>query len=195
MKKHISRAIALASTLALLATTATLVAAQTSSQPYAGQQSRSIKAMSDDVVQGHLEGRGLGYAKAAELNHYPGPLHLRQLASELDLNAEQLTRIAAFETEMKAEAKRLGRLVVEKERALDQLFVTGRATASQVTAATVEIGRTKGELRAVHLNAHIKVRPLLSTSQVQLYDRLRGYGEGGEHMMHGPGHDGSGMKH
>ncbi len=165
-------------------------AAQTSQQPYAGQQGRAIKAMSAAAVQGHLDGKGLGYAKAAELNHYPGPLHLRQLAAKLDLSPEKMARIEALEIAMKTEAKRLGRQVVEKERVLDRLFASGKAEPAQVTAATVEIGRIKGELRAVHLNTHLKVRPLLSSHQVMLYDRLRGYGGGGGEMKH----DGA-MKH
>jgi hypothetical protein len=48
-------------------------------QPYAGQQSRAIKALSQDEVRQYLEGAGLGYAKAAELNRYPGPMHVLEL--------------------------------------------------------------------------------------------------------------------
>jgi Spy/CpxP family protein refolding chaperone len=192
MNKHLTW------TLLALITLSGGAAAQTSQQPYAGQQDRTIKAMSADMVQGHLDGRGLGYAKAAELNHYPGPLHIRQLAAKLDLSAEKLARIAALELEMKTAAKRLGRRVVASERALDQLFASGKATAAKVTAATVEIGGIKGELRAVHLNTHLKVRPLLTAHQVMAYDRLRGYGEGGGEMKHGGGMSHGmkpGMKH
>lgn len=53
--------------------------AQKSSQPYAGQETREIKALSPDEVAAHLEGRGMGFAKAAELNHYPGPKHVLDL--------------------------------------------------------------------------------------------------------------------
>lgn len=158
-----------------------LAPAEAEITPYAGQQNRTIKAMSDDDMQGHLEGKGLGYAKTAELNHYPGPVHLEQLSGELNLSPEQLARIAALEKDMKAEARRLGKLVVEKELALDRLFASGRAATTEVTTATVEIGRLKGALRAVHLNTHVRVRPLLSRHQVMEYDRLRGYGNGGGH--------------
>jgi len=35
----------------------------------------------------------MGLAKAAELNHYPGPRHVLDLASELKLSEEQRLRI------------------------------------------------------------------------------------------------------
>jgi hypothetical protein len=34
---------------------------------YAGQQSRDIKALSEEEVQGYLAGAGMGFARAAEL--------------------------------------------------------------------------------------------------------------------------------
>ncbi len=34
----------------------------------------------------------------------------------------------------------------------------------------------EGELRAVHLAAHLKQKIILSEQQVNLYDQLRGYG-------------------
>lgn len=48
-----------------------------SAEPYAGQQSRDIKALSDEEMKGYLTGAGMGFAKAAELNRYPGPVELR----------------------------------------------------------------------------------------------------------------------
>ena len=51
--------------------------------PYAGQQARTVKALSEDEVKGFLEGAGMGFAKAAELNRYPGPMHVLENADEL----------------------------------------------------------------------------------------------------------------
>ena len=47
--------------------------------PYAGQQARPIKSLSDDDIAALREGEGMGMAKAAELNGYPGPAHVLQL--------------------------------------------------------------------------------------------------------------------
>jgi hypothetical protein len=57
--------------------------------PYAGQQGRSIKALSDDDIVALRKGEGMGMAKAAELNGYPGPAHVLQLASQLGLTEAQ----------------------------------------------------------------------------------------------------------
>ena len=41
--------------------------------PYAGEQSREIKALSADDIAGLQSGQGMGYARAAELNGFAGP--------------------------------------------------------------------------------------------------------------------------
>jgi hypothetical protein len=57
--------------------------------PYAGQERRSIKALSDNEVRDLAEGRGMGLARAAELNSFPGPMHVLELANELGLSEAQ----------------------------------------------------------------------------------------------------------
>jgi hypothetical protein len=54
-------------------------------------QRREIKALSETEVSGYLDGRGMGFAKAGELNGYPGPAHLLELADKLRLTSEQTT--------------------------------------------------------------------------------------------------------
>ena len=70
--------------LVVIVASAASATAQTTS-PYAGQQQRTIKALSDQEIGDLLEGRGMGLAKAGELNSYPGPLHVMQLAEQLEL--------------------------------------------------------------------------------------------------------------
>jgi hypothetical protein len=53
--------------------------------PYAGMQTRSIKALSEKQVADLGAGRGMGLALAAELNGYPGPSHVLELADQLVL--------------------------------------------------------------------------------------------------------------
>ena len=45
-------------------------------QPYAGHQDRAIKALSAEEIEQYLSGSGMGFAKPAELNGYPGPMHV-----------------------------------------------------------------------------------------------------------------------
>ena len=48
-------------------------------RPYAGMQDREIKALSAEERAALLEGQGMGLALAAELNGYPGPVHVLEL--------------------------------------------------------------------------------------------------------------------
>ena len=45
--------------------------------PYTGQEKREIRALSKEEVHGYLSGDGMGFAKPAELNHYPGGCRAR----------------------------------------------------------------------------------------------------------------------
>jgi len=73
---------------------------------YAGQEQREIKALSPEEIQSYLAGNGAGLAKAAELNHYPGPAHVLELADKLQLNEEQKVRTKAIFDVMQKEAVR-----------------------------------------------------------------------------------------
>ncbi len=182
----LARAVAasLAASLLLLLSTAGDVLAQASQQPYAGQQTREIKALSADDVEGYLAGKGMGFAKSAELNHYPGPLHLLELGEELGLTPAQLREIEAIRGAMKAEAMVLGAEIVEQESRLDGLFADRRADDDGVEELTGIIAGLRGRLRAVHLKAHLRTTPLLSETQIAGYDSLRGYGSM-DHTAHG----------
>jgi len=59
----------------------------------AGMQTRPIKALSEQQVADLGAGRGMGLALAAELNGYPGPSHVLELADRLELSADQRARV------------------------------------------------------------------------------------------------------
>jgi Spy/CpxP family protein refolding chaperone len=147
------------------------------SSPYAGQQTRAIKALSPEDIAGLLNGEGIGMAKAAELNGYPGPVHVLDLARELGLTADQRQQIQAIFDRMSAAAKPLGAEVLEREGLLDRLFAEGQVTPARLTADTAAIAELQGRLRAVHLAAHLETRALLNSGQIALYQHLRGYGD------------------
>ncbi len=142
---------------------------------YAGEQSRAIKALSAEEVEGYLSGQGMGMAKAAELNHYPGPKHILALADELGLTDAQRTRIEKIFEKMQTEAIRHGERILEKESRLDALFADQEADPGGTRRLVREIGALRGDLRFVHLEAHLKITDLLTEEQVQRYDQLRGY--------------------
>ncbi len=153
------------------------VFADTPLTPYAGQQERSIKALSADDVAALLKGEGMGMAKAAELNGYPGPTHVLTLAKELALTKSQLQQVTMIYDRMSAAAKPLGVELVKRERVLDQLIATGEITPDRLAAETAAIGELEGRLRSVHLAAHLETRALLNPNQIALYQQLRGYGD------------------
>src|SRR3954449_8470012 len=90
--------------------------------PYAGQQGREIKALSDDEIAALRKGEGMGMAKAAELNGYPGPAHVLALTEQLGLTNAQQRDVRAIFERMSAAAKSLGNELIEKEQIMDQLF-------------------------------------------------------------------------
>lgn len=145
--------------------------------PYADEADRALKALSADEVDGLLAGRGMGLARAAELNGYPGPLHVLELADRLALSREQRAEVERIHAAMQAEARALGAEVVEVERHLDALFADGRATDEAVEQVTGHIGVLQGRLRAAHLRAHVATHAVLTAEQTDAYRRLRGYAD------------------
>ena len=127
--------------------------------PYSGQESREIKSLSAEQTDQLLAGHGMGLALAAELNHYPGPRHVLELGGKLGLSAEQATQIEALRAAMSDEAVRLGKQIVEQERALDRRFSSGRIDTTELRRLTGEIARLQGELRAAHLGARFPRAP------------------------------------
>lgn len=142
---------------------------------YAGEHTREIKSLAERDVTGLLEGQGMGYAKAAELNGYPGPMHTLELRDRLGLTEPQAAASEALMREHKARARALGARLVEAERRLDALFAQRRADQLAVQEASRAAALLQAELRAEHLNTHIAQTALLDPEQIQRYARLRGY--------------------
>ena len=151
---------------------------QLTGQPYAGQQTRSVKALSMKEIEDYRNGAGLGMAKAAELNHYPGPIHVLEFASQLSLSAAQKKEIKSLYQQMKAGAVPLGVKIIALESELDRLFATGEIRQQSLKNLVEKIARAKSRLRTTHLSVHLKTKPLLSSKQLAQYDHLRGYSGG-----------------
>lgn len=154
--------------------------------PYAGQEARDIKALSAEEMEGYESGAGLGYAKSAELNHYPGPLHALQLADELGLSEAQRRDIQRVREDMLAEAVPLGEAYLDAEAAIEAAFRRGDVTAEELRALLDRAHEVEEQLRFVHLDAHLTTRALMTPQQVMKYDELRGYA--GEHAQHEESH-------
>ncbi|MBN9668766.1 hypothetical protein [Roseibium aggregatum] len=125
-------------------------------------------------------------AKPAELNGYPGPAHVLDAADELNLPQETRERIEEIFAAMQAEAQRLGKLYVEAEQRLEEAFA-GKSVSSpaDLEGLLKDAERLRGQLRMVHLSAHLETAPLLTRHQAMLYNKLRGYGTETGHHQHG----------
>jgi Spy/CpxP family protein refolding chaperone len=171
--------------LLVLLVVPSLASAQEHRSPYAGEEQREIKALSPDEVRGYLAGEGLGLAKAAEINGYPGPLHVLQLAEQLHLTEAEKADTEQVRDVMRRDATRLGKLIVDKERELDNSFAGGKIDESQLRSLVGVISNLQGELRTVHLRAHLEMIRVLTPEQIQRYAALRGYqGVGAQHEGH-----------
>lgn len=142
---------------------------------YAGLQDREIKALSAEQLAELRQGRGMGASLPAELNGVPGPMHVLELAQQLNLTPEQRTALDGITAGMKTSAQHLGRQVIAAEGELDAAFKANAADEKLIAEATARIASLQGQLRAVHLVAHIQTRRLLSVEQVAAYSVARGY--------------------
>jgi len=157
--------------------------------PYAGQQERAIKALSTEEISGYLEGKGMGLARAAELNGYPGPRHVQDLAKELNLTPAQVAATEKLFATMQARARALGESLVDEERHLDHLFATHEITPQLLATSLDRIGTLQAKIRNTHLQAHIDEERVLSPEQNARYAQLRGYGDPSSPMHHDASHD------
>ncbi len=142
------------------------------------QGDQVIRGLSDREVSDLRQGMGMGRARAAELNGYPGPRHVLDLAQagQLALTPEQTRTAQRLFDGMAREARRLGDLILREERSLEAEFRSGRISDAGLQARALRIGALEGELRAVHLRAHVEMRAALSAAEIQRYNALRGYG-------------------
>lgn len=166
---------------ALLSAVPFAASAQT---PYAGMETRHIKTLSAEQIDDLRAGRGMGLALAAELNGYPGPKHVLELADSLALSAAQRASAETLFAQMKAETIPLGEKLIAQEAALNRLFAERAVKPASLATATQAIGDTQAALRAAHLKYHLSMLAVLTHDQVERYAQLRGYRGGDEPQQH-----------
>src|SRR5438128_7933697 len=121
---------------------ATGIPSAQSQQPYAGLEGRPIKALSEQQISDLRAGRGMGLALAAELNGYPGPMHVLELADSLALSDQQRAKMQDLFAAMKAEAIPLGETLIAQEAAVAKQVVSKTITTATMAVSTDAIGAT-----------------------------------------------------
>lgn len=182
------------SALALLLGAPAVAADSPTHSPYAGEESREIKALAPDFIKGLKAGAGLGFAKSAELNGYPGPAHLLELETKIPLNAEQTRAIIAIRDEMRRASIALGDQLLNAEAALEAAFRDRAISQVKLSDLTLQAGALHAQLRAAHLGAHIQATALLMPQKIHRYQVLRGYAGNDAGGHKDGGHKGSGHK-
>ena len=90
--------------------------------PYANQAPSPIRGLSAQEYDDLQQGRGMGMARAAELNSYPGPRDVLIVADQLQLGAAAATAIKAIYEETDGAAREVGAQVLSKEQLLNDAF-------------------------------------------------------------------------
>lgn len=136
-----------------------------------------VPGLGAEEVAELLDGRGMGQARVADVEGYPGPRHVLDTwgAGKLRLSPEQATRVQEIVRAMASEARRLGVLVLDAERDLALALRSGEIDATNRRARVERIAALRGELRAVHLQAHLETRAVLDPAQLARYGELRGH--------------------
>jgi Spy/CpxP family protein refolding chaperone len=134
-----------------------------------------LKGLSGEEVSQYLSGAGMGYAKSAELNHFPGPMHVLELGERLGLSEQQRAATKQLMDTHKAEARAIGAKLVAAERALEQLFTKETVDQPTLAEGVRKASTLQGEYRLSHLETHRRMRKILTEEQVKHYDELRGY--------------------
>lgn len=148
--------------------------------PYAGQESRGIKALSEDDINGLQAGAGTpfgGMAKPAELNGYPGPRHVLDAveAGQFNLTDEQQITVEELYQSMLNQSIPLGEQIIAVEKEMDDAFANGTITNENLSSWVNQSVSLYGQLRIVHLETHLEMVEILTPEQVEEYNELRGY--------------------
>lgn len=151
--------------------------ASSTRSPYGSASDPAIVGLTPEEISELRAGLGLGQARVADAQGYPGPRHVLDAAGsgELHLSSAQTVRIQEIYRAMATEAQRLGGLVLDAEEDLAHAFRDGSADASTIRTRVERIAALRGELRAVHLRAHLETRAVLDAAQIARYMTLRGY--------------------
>ena len=154
---------------------ASIASAEEAHQPYKGFEAREITSLSDQDIEDLQQGSGWGLALPAELNGFPGPAHVLELADELGLSADQKQQVTVIFEAMRVDAIAKGEALIDAERKLDQSFRSGSVQATQLKRLIEDAEAARAELRYVHLSRHLMTMELMDADQVTAYAVLRGY--------------------
>lgn len=145
--------------------------------PYRRHAEAGLRGLDEKEIADLKAGAGMGLARAAELNSYPGPRHVLDAIEQRKLTAsrEQRERIQQVWNTMNGDAVRVGAKILAEEHQLEAGFRSATMTEADLRSRVAAVAALQGELRAIHLSAHVMTRQILSDAQIARYNELRGY--------------------
>jgi Spy/CpxP family protein refolding chaperone len=121
-----------------------------------------------------LKGLGMGLATVADVNNYPGPKHVITLKAELGLTRDQLRKTEALDKVVSSSAIAKGEEIVLAEEDLYKLFEAGTVSEKALRTQLEKIGKLRSDLRFIHLQAHLRMKQILTPDQIKQYGEIRG---------------------
>ena len=121
-----------------------------------------------------LKGLGIGLAAIADVNNYPGPKHVINLKTELGLTRDQLKKTEALDKVVSSSAIAKGEEIVQAEEELYKLFEAGTVSEKALRSKLEQIGKLRSDLRFIHLQAHLRMKQILTPDQIKQYSEIRG---------------------
>ncbi len=120
-----------------------------------------------------LKGGGMGLAVIADINDYPGPRHVLDLQNQLGLTRDQVKKTEALEKVVSSSAVAKGGEIVQAEEELNQLFEAGTVSEKAMRSKLEQIAKLRADLRFIHLQAHLRMRQILTPDQIRLYTEIK----------------------
>lgn len=139
------------------------------------RQSQAIASLTEADIEQLRSGAGWGLALAAELNGVPGPAHLLELGSQIELEDEQVEQIQDLERDMRVNAIEEGERYIALEVELDRRFRERAIDEDILWELLSDIAESMGRLRYVHLATHLATLEILRPEQIDHYNTLRGH--------------------
>ncbi len=121
-----------------------------------------------------LKGHGMGMASYAEENGYPGPKHTLELKDQLGLIQDQLRKTEALGKVVTCSAVAKGQEIIQVEEELNKLFEAGTMNEKLLRSKLEQVAMLRVNLRFIHLQAHLRMKQILTADQIQRYKELRG---------------------
>jgi hypothetical protein len=122
-----------------------------------------------------LKGLGMGLATIADLNNYPAPQRVIELKAQLGLTRDQQKKTEALEKGDTSAAIAKGEEIVQAEQDLDTLFASGTISEKVLRSRLEGIGKLRADLRFIHLQAHLRMKQILTPDQLKLYAEIKGH--------------------